>query len=432
MVLTVKPASFLKGKVFLPASKSYSIRAFIIAACGGHSVIIGPSNCDDVKVAMRVARSLGAQVSKMKRTGGVSRWKVIAGQHPPQLVKINVKESGTVLRFLLPLLALYGKKATVVGEGTLRGRPNLFLTQSLRRMGIDIKGQGKVESVPIRIKSGVLKGGDIVIDGSLSSQFISALLIASPQAPEDTRLKLTGRRLVSSDYIEMTCRVLTKTGITIHQQDSRRYHIKGNQKFKGLKNFVVPSDYGLAAFLMAAAVLVESDITLTGYLKDDFIQADAHIISFLKKMGVQLRRTSQSLHIKGPCPLRGGDFSLKNCPDLVPIMSILALFAKGRTRLYDIGHARAKESDRISDLRTELLKVGAKVIERPDEMMIDPQEHYKNNCLLDPHKDHRLAMSFCVLGLKLGARVKDIKCAHKSYPDFVKDFKAMGASVREG
>jgi 3-phosphoshikimate 1-carboxyvinyltransferase len=432
MILTVKPASFLKGKISLPASKSYSIRAFVIAARGGHSVIIGPSNCDDAKVAIRAARFLGAQVNEIKQKGAVPRWEVVAGRHLSSALKINVKESGTVLRFLLPILASSGHQATVTGDGTLRGRPNLFLTEALRRMGVDIKGRGDMESVPIRIKSGVLKGGDIVIDGSLSSQFISAFLIACPCLPEDTRLKLAGKRLVSSDYIDMTRRVLTESGIKVHQQGTRQYHIKGGQEFKGLKNFVVPSDYGLAAFLMAAAVLVESDIALTGYLKDDFIQADGHIVGFLQKMGVPLRQTSRAIHIKGPCPLKGGNFSLKNCPDLVPIMSVLALFARGRTRLYDIGHARVKESDRVSDLRAELLKVGAKVTERRDEMVIDPQGQYENNCLLDPQKDHRLAMSFCVLGLKLGVRVKDIQCTHKSYPDFVRDFKALGASVRGG
>jgi len=214
MVLTVKPASFLRGKVQLPASKSYSIRAFVIAACGGRSTIINPSNCDDAKVSIRAARSLGAQVKREKRTGA-PRWIVSAGEHLPKLSRINVKESGTVLRFLLPLLALHGKKSSVVGEGTLRGRPNVFLTQALRKMGIDIRGTGKGEGIPVHMKGGILQGGSIAIDGSLSSQFISALLIACPQIDQDTRLMLKGSRLVSSDYIEMTDQILKKSGVKI-------------------------------------------------------------------------------------------------------------------------------------------------------------------------------------------------------------------------
>jgi len=428
MILTVKPASDLKGKVRLPSSKSYSIRGVMIAACGGQSTIIDPSNCDDVKVSMRVARSLGAQVKQTKKSL-ISRCNVIACRNRPHISKINVKESGTVLRFLLPLLALHGKKVTVIGEGTLRGRPNLFLTRTLRKMGIDIKGSGKGESIPVHMIGGRLQGGAITIDGTLSSQFISALLIVCPQLTQDTSLTIRGKQLVSTDYITMTCQTLKASGIKITKKGSRRYEIKGKQKFKGLKNFIIPSDYGLAAFLMAAAILTKSDVTLMGHLTNKLVQADSHIIPLLRKMGVQFQKTSKWIRIKGPCTLKGGHFSLNNCPDLVPIMSILALFAKGKTRLYDIGHVRSKESDRISDLRKELLKIGAKITEKRTAIIIDPQERYKSNCLLDPHKDHRLAMAFCVLGSKIGTRVKDINCTHKSYPDFVKDFKAVGASV---
>jgi len=430
MILTVKPASDLKGKVRLPSSKSYSIRSVIIAACGGRSTIIDPSNCDDVKVSMRVARSLGAQVHQTKKSL-ISRCIVTACKNQPHISKINVKESGTVLRFLLPLLALRGKKVTVIGEGTLRGRPNLYLTRTLRKMGIDIKGSGKGEGVPVRMIGGHLQGGAVTIDGTLSSQFISALLIACPQLSQDTNLTLRGKQLVSTNYITMTCQTLKASGIRIEKKGLRQYGIKGKQKFKGLKNFVIPSDYGLAAFLMAAAVLAKSDVTLTGHLTHKLVQADGHIIPLLRKMGVQFQKTSKWIRIKGPFTLKGGHFSLKNCPDLVPIMSVLALFAKGKTRLYDIGHVRSKESDRISDLRKELLKIGANITEKHDTIIINPQERYKSNRLLDPHKDHRLAMAFCVLGSKIGARVKDINCTNKSYPDFVKDFKTIGACVRK-
>ncbi len=430
MILTVKPAAVLKGKVRLPSSKSYSIRSFMIAACGGQSTIIDPSNCDDAKVSMHVARFLGAKIKLTKRSS-IFYCNVTACKNRSRISKINVKESGTVLRFLLPLLALRQRKVIIIGEGTLRGRPNVFLTRTLRKMGIVIKGSGKGESVPVRIAGGQLQGGTVTIDGTLSSQFISALLITCPQLMQDTKLTLSGKQLVSTDYIAMTCQVLKLSGIKIIKKGSRRYEIKGKQKFRGLTNFIVPSDYGLAAFLMAAAVLTKSDVTLTGHLTKKLVQADGHIVPLLRKMGVQLQTTSKWIRIKGPHALKGGNFSLRNCPDLVPIMSIMALFAKGRTRLYGIGHVRSKESDRISDLRKELLKIGAKITEKHDEIVIDPQERYKSNRLLDPHRDHRLAMSFCVLGSKIGVRVRDIECTRKSYPDFVKDFKAIGASVRK-
>src|SRR3990167_2374248 len=191
MILTVKPPLFLKGCVDLPSSKSYTIRAFIIAACGGTSTIINPSDCDDAKVAVRVTKQLGARIIRSKE----NIWKVRAFNKSAKPSVLNVKESGTVLRFILPLLALRGKRVKVTGEGTLRPRPNQFLTQTLRRMGVRIFGQGARECVPINIEGGRLRGGRIKIDGTLSSQFISSLLTVCPNLEENTRLIITGRRI---------------------------------------------------------------------------------------------------------------------------------------------------------------------------------------------------------------------------------------------
>ena len=199
MILAVHPAPVLRGAVRLPASKSYSIRAFIIAACGGTSQIRYPSDCDDAKAAIQVARKLGANIKRLKS----GAWRVEAKAKPPRLSTINVQESGTVLRFLLPLVALHGQKAVVDGKGTLKGRPNLFLTRTLRAMGVRIRGQGKEESIPIRITGGILHGGKVRIEGSLSSQFISALLIACPQLNHPTHLTVKGGKMVS-------CRVMVR------------------------------------------------------------------------------------------------------------------------------------------------------------------------------------------------------------------------------
>lgn len=412
MILKVKPASLLRGTVRLPASKSYSIRAFIIAACGGRSKIIHPSDCDDALVA--------------SSAGKIFKKKIL-----PKV--INVRESGTVLRFLLPLLALRvnrDQKVKVIGQGTLIGRPNAHLLKTLRACGIDIRGSGPKESVPIQINGGTLRAGKIKIDGSLSSQFISSLLIACPQLKENSDIILTGKALVSSDYIVMTNLILKEAGINVKKVSARHYQIKGKQKFSGIKNFEVPSDYGLAAFLMAAAALIPSEVVLNGAFNDKFIQADGQILKFLKAMGVEWMRTSNAIVMKGPFVLKGGTFSLKDCPDLVPIMAVLGLFAKGGVRLTNIGHARAKESDRISDLRNELIKIGGRVEESRTELKVFPLTSFRSDVTIDPHRDHRLAMAFTVLGLKTGLTVSDIECVKKSYPQFVRDMKALQAPLK--
>lgn len=422
MNLIVRPVKHLQGRIHLPASKSYTLRAFIIAARGGISRILHASNSEDAAAALKTAEALGALVTCR---GHICTIKA-------SLSKVNsrnfsVGESGTTLRFLLPLLALHTDKARVIGKGTLVGRPNAHLCETLRAQGMDIRGCGPKESVPILFNGGGLSGGRVVVDGSLSSQFISALLIALPSVKADSRIILTGRQSVSSDYIRMTEEILARVGIVIKRVSSREYFIKGGQKFRGFKDFYVPSDYGLASFAMGAAALLPSDVLLQGNLDDNLSQSDGHIFRFFKSMGVVFKKTKQGIKIKGPFALKGGVFSLKNCPDLVPIMAVMALFAKGRTKLVDIHHARAKESDRISDLRNELLKIGASVTESSDALTIEPRATYKKGQLLDSHHDHRLAMAFTVLGIKIGCRVSGIESSHKSYPAFVKDMKALGA-----
>ena len=213
MILDVKPVRALQGVLDLPVSKSYTIRAFFIAACGGPSKIIGPSGGDDAVVAQRVARML-----------------VGAGLKPAPTV-FDVGGSGTTLRFLLPLLSFLGHSAVVRGKGTLVGRPNHHLCAALRRQGMDVRGTGPQESVPIVYKGGPLEAGTIRIDGSLSSQFISGLMIALPRLKADSRIVVTGK-MVSGDYITMTRRILSKAGIEIKLEarsskvERKKYFIK--------------------------------------------------------------------------------------------------------------------------------------------------------------------------------------------------------------
>ena len=166
---------------------------------------------------------------------------------------------------------------------------------------------------------------------------------------------------------------------------------------------------------------------LKGFFDDKLVQSDGAILGFLRKMGLRPTRTSRSLTIKGPYRLKGGTFSLRDCPDLAPIMAVTAMFADGPTRLKDIAHARVKESDRISDLRQELLKVGANIEEKADELIIRPRSSYSGGVELDPHCDHRLAMAFAVLGLRIGVTVRDMECTAKSYPQFWAHLKQLSA-----
>ncbi len=428
MNLRIKPASLLEGSIRAFPSKSYSIRAFFVAALGGRSIVVSASDSDDATIARKISASFGAKIKK----AGRNTWLVKGIQKNIKFpYKINVKESATSLRFLLSLAALTNKNndIAVVGEGTLSSRPNKPLLEVLRKSGAKIKGSGRNESVPIFTRPAKVEAENIRIDGKLSSQFISSLLISLPLLDSKSSLQITGNYIVSQPYIEMTLSVLRTAGIEIARKGQRHFIIPGRQEFKGLKRFVVPPDYGLAAFIMAAGILCKSDIIIKGIGKDKLIQADKKILDILKKMGAKLKFCAHNLTIKGPQNLKGAQLNLRDSPDLVPITAILALFAKGKTRIYGIAHVRAKESDRISDLRKELQKVGANVRESRDELVICPTEKLKGGAILDPHDDHRLAMAFSVLGLKLGLSVKHIECINKSYPNFLSDLKALKAQI---
>jgi 3-phosphoshikimate 1-carboxyvinyltransferase len=422
MNLFIKPASGLKGNINLPPSKSYSIRAFIIASLGGTSEIINPSDCEDVKSARLACQKLGARIANSPRNS----WLVegINGNYDFSS-RIDVGESGTALRFLLSVLALTRNRITVKGRGTLINRPNHYLVQALRKQGAKIRGRGKSECLPLRITPGQMRAGVIEIDGTLSSQFISSLLITCPNLKEDSLIEIKGNYVVSRPYIEMTRQVLEKSGVKTICRNPRQYLVRGRQRFKGLKKFIVPDDYGLGAFFMVAACLLKSKVTLKKNSRDNFVQADRKIIPLLKKMGAKIKISPDKLVIEGPAQLKGGSFCLRDCPDLTPVMAIAALFAKGKTRLYGISHIQTKESDRISCLRQELLKIGTRIQGGHDDLVIDPRPRLKARARLNPHNDHRLAMAFSILGLKLGAIVEDVECVAKSYPGFFKDLKKI-------
>ena len=248
MILSIPPVLRLNGRIQLPASKSYSIRAFIIAARGGVSQIEHASECEDAVIALKTARALGSTVSYRAGVCTVkapeslvilSEAKDLKMHLDPSALKrgligkspkvFSVGESGTTLRFLLPLLASHTQRAKVKGTGTLKARPNAHLCETLRRQGMDIRGWGKNESVPIVYNGGVLRGGRVLVDGSLSSQFVSALMIACPSLDNDSRIVLTGKEMVSQDYIQMTMEILSKAGIVIKRISPREYVIKGKQ-----------------------------------------------------------------------------------------------------------------------------------------------------------------------------------------------------------
>lgn len=423
--IIVEKAPKLSGTIPAPPSKSYTHRAIMVGSINGRCRIINPLYSDDTLATINAWRELGAVFKKrpqslhIKGCGGL-----------PQLRSnsLNVGEAGTLLRFILPIIALAKGRIKITGEGTLSNRPNKAIIEALKSWDIDISGMGKEHKLPIRLNGkGWIRGGKIRVSGKDTSQAISALLIAAPFAKNDTTIILKDK-LVSRPYVDVTLDILQKAGIRVKNKNYKRFYVQAGQQFKPRKKIIIHGDYSSAAFLIAAASLLPSNVIITDLANDK--QGDKKIIPILNKMGAKIRRIKNTLKIKGPFELAGIDIDCSDIPDLVPILMVLGCFAKGETRLYNIAHLAHKESNRITAPAGELRKLGADVSITKNSMIVR-QSSLKSG-QVSSCDDHRIAMALVIAGLKTGdVEIRGVDCISKSYPDFLRDIKSLKAKVKE-
>lgn len=421
--ITVQKTPELNGIIKAPPSKSYTHRAVIVASLDGNSNIVNPLYADDTIATIYSLRKLGAVIKKEK---GFLKITGCNGIISPVSRNINVGEAGTLLRFILPIVSLAKGNFTIDGKGTLLNRSNAEIAEALMSWGVGIEAGDGEYKLPLKIKSkGQIKGGEVFVTGSTGSQAVSSLLIVSNFAKSDVTIILKDE-LASRPYVDITIDVLAQAGVNVVNDNYKRFFVKCGQGLKMPNEFVINGDYSSASFLLAAAALIPSDITVTN-LKDDK-QGDKKIIGILNDMGAKIEHIGDAVKIKGPFELKGIDIDCSDTPDLVPILTTMAMFAKGRTRIYNIKHLANKESNRITMPASQLIKLGAKISTTKDtitieESILSPQE--VSSC-----GDHRIAMSLVVAGLRIGKlKIKDIDAISKSYPDFLKDIKSLGGRI---
>ncbi len=418
----------LEGVIKAPPSKSYTHRAVLIASMNGQSRILNPLDCDDIDETIDACKNLGAKIDKYKDKSGnfLLDVKGFKGRPSKPLNAIRFRGSGTSLRFILPIICLAGEATIWARNGSVQARPHKPLVEAIKALGADVSFTRDNGNMAITVRS-KLKGGQTDVDASISSQFISSLLIACPKAEKDTKIKVEGG-LVSKPYVEITLDVLKDAGIKIeHTENFDQFFIPAGQEFKDLGDYPIHGDYSSAAFLMAAACLVESDVTITDLVDDK--QGDRKIIDILRSMGADIERTGDAVRINGPFELEGIDINCRETPDLVPVLAVLGAFAKGTTSIDDIPHLKHKESDRIESLTTELRKLGVNVEPEDDKITVRNSEP-KTGGVVHSHEDHRIAMALSLIGLKVGKlTVENGRCISKSYPNFVKDMQQIGANI---
>jgi 3-phosphoshikimate 1-carboxyvinyltransferase len=295
------------------------------------------------------------------------------------------------------------------------------LLEALEKLGVTTDSQdGKC---PVSV-TGPLKGGSTTVDG-ISSQFLSSLLISCPAAPADSVITVTN--LQEKPYVKITLKWLKDRGITYTEKDMTEFTIPGNQTYDAF-TVTIPADFSTATFPLCAAAVSGSKLTLNGLDFSD-TQGDKEVFSHFEKMGVSLEHNNSSVTVV-PGPLKACDIDLNNTPDALPALATAACFAEGTTRLYNVKNARLKECDRISAMAAELGKMGAKVIEKSDELIITGGQ--LKGAQVEGYNDHRIVMSLCIAGLAAEGEtiVTTPEAAKITYPDFFRHFSALGASYK--
>lgn len=427
--VVVRKAERLKGEVCASPSKAYTQRMLIAALLSpGTSKILGPLLSDDTEATLRAVRALGAKVKPSEACWTVEGAQPLRGAQTP----INCGESGATLRFMIPIAALAPEPSVFVLGKSLEKRPIEPLLQSIKQLGVEANHQRLGGKAAIRVKGGGISGGKTTMRGDVSSQFISGLMFACPMAQVDTKVTLT-TPLESKGYVKMTQEVLAEHGVNVSiPEEFDCIRIPANQTYKPCSHRVT-GDFSSAAFLLAAAAITRSDVTIQN-LDYETVQGDKAVLTILKRMGVNGKVCPDSVEVEGTGGvLEAVDVDARNIPDLVPVCVVLACYAKGTSKIHDAHRLRYKESDRLMTLYLELKNMGARIAMDEDSLTVEGPCAL-HGAVIDPHHDHRIAMACAVaaLGASGETRVQDAECVRKSYPRFFSDLRLLGVDVVGG
>ncbi|MGI0018584.1 MAG: 3-phosphoshikimate 1-carboxyvinyltransferase [Nitrosotalea sp.] len=411
--------SILTGTITCPPNKSYSHRAIFLAAMSdGKSTLRNVLLSRDTLATVNACKIFGAKIEINDSTVTVES----DGRITPQTLEIDASNSGTTIRISTAIASLSDKIITLTGDASLKKRPMEPLLDALKQLGVQCTStDGKP---PVTVK-GSADGGSAHISGSISSQFISALLISGAKMKNGITLEIDGD-LVSKPYLDSTIATMKKFGATVNTISPYKKYKISNQEYKAT-DFVVPSDFSSMALLLSAAVLLGKDMSINASL-GDLPQGDREILSYLEKLGVKIN-VGEKITVVSPKLLNGGRFDLSNNPDLLPPMAILALKTSKPIEIYNVKHARFKETDRIAILAKELAKIGVIVTENEDGLVLESPKVLKS-AELESSEDHRLFMAFSIAGMFVGnCTITDPDSVDVSYPTFVEDMKKIGANI---
>jgi len=413
--LTLQPINRVDGTVNLPGSKSVSNRALLLAALAkGTTRLTNLLDSDDVKHMLNALKALGVSYT-LSDDRTVCEVVGNAGPlHAEQPLELFLGNAGTAMRPLAAALCLGEQSIVLTGEPRMKERPIGHLVDALRQGGAKIDYLEQTDYPPVRLNGGFV-GGEVSVDGSVSSQFLTALLMTAPLAQQDTIITIKGD-LVSKPYIDITLHLMRCFGVDVDNQDYQRFVVKGQQQYQSPGDYLVEGDASSASYFLAAAAIKGGTVRVTGIGRNS-VQGDIRFADVLEKMGAVIDWGDD--YISCTCgSLTAIDMDMNHIPDAAMTIATTALFAQGTTLMRNIYNWRVKETDRLAAMATELRKVGAEVEEGQDFIRVTPPAQLQH-ADIGTYNDHRMAMCFALVALSdTPVTILDPGCTAKTFPSY--------------
>ena len=411
----IKPRGQINSTVRIPGSKSVTHRALITSALAeGKSILKEFLACEDTLHTVNALRALGVNVEIEAEDVFVSG---SGGDFAstPKRREIYLGNSGTSYRLLLSTFALAQGEYLITGAPRMLQRPIGDLVKALNALGVEAKCIDQEDLPPVLIKAKGVRGGHVAVPGDKSSQYVSSLLLCGPYTEKGIEIEISGD-LVSRPYVDVTLDVMRSFGAQVEREGYRQFRVEGGRMYRSC-NFVIDGDVSSASYFWAAAAVTMGAVTTENIHHDTTRQGDIGLLEILEKMGCRVLRKADNVTVEGE-KLSPIDVDMAAMPDMVPTLAAVALFADGKTTIRNVAHLRHKESDRLGDLAAEWQGMGAHIEALEDGLVVHGGERL-SAAVLDPHDDHRLAMSAAVVGLKTpGIKIEDPECVYKSFPHF--------------
>jgi 3-phosphoshikimate 1-carboxyvinyltransferase len=420
--LILAPIKRISGRVDLPGSKSLSNRVLLLSMLAeGTTRIQNLLDSDDVRYMIGALEKLGITLQETREKNEISV-EGCSGRIPNSDLELMLGNAGTAMRPLTAALTLGQGRYVLDGVPRMRERPIVDLVEGLQQLGAKVRLLNGPPGPPVEILAQGLPGGTARIKGSVSSQFLSAILMAAPGAEKDVTLEIDDT-LVSVPYVEMTLALMERFGVHVENRDFQEFHIPGKQTYHSPGDFFVEGDASSASYFLAGAAITGGTVTVHG-CGTESLQGDSKFAEVLEQMGAETQWQPHSVTVRGNT-LKGVDLDMNRMPDAAMTLAVAALFAEGTTKIRNVYNWRLKETERMKAVTTELRKLGAEVEEGGDYLIIDPPDQIQST-EIETYDDHRMAMAFSLAACGAeSVTILDPGCVSKTFPDYFEVLKSV-------